>query len=399
MLRGFLFTCRGLQNAPRVIFFGVRRALAALLSIDLSMAAFIGAKSPQRKAVTSRRTPKKRPQRVGLIHGPSEHHLDHLAPLCALQNIPLVVTDEFVFEQAHHYYPAVDTRYLHYHEMPFAVAGEFDAVITALPKEAFEELFFFPQKMLNKKLESIWCPHGNSDKGHASDFMEALRQETQALVYGKKMVDFLQQKEAFNQLKKVEHLGNYRKKFADLHREFYSQVIEKEIESHLNPEGRTLLFAPTWEDAERSSTFFLALPFLLEQLPEHFNLIVKPHPNLKREKSVEIEELLSRYPQKKNVLFLWHFPPIYPLLEKVDYYLGDMSSIGYDFLSFNRPMFFLNPNQRNPQKDEGLYLFRCGTEIPPEEFSRIYEFIEERSAKDKQFSALRNEVYRYTFEL
>jgi hypothetical protein len=41
-------------------FFGVRRALAALLSIDLSMVRVIGAKSPLRKAVTSHRTPKKK---------------------------------------------------------------------------------------------------------------------------------------------------------------------------------------------------------------------------------------------------------------------------------------------------------------------------------------------------
>jgi hypothetical protein len=45
-----------LQN----VFFGMRRALAALLPIDLSMDEFIGAKSPQRKAVTSHRTPKKK---------------------------------------------------------------------------------------------------------------------------------------------------------------------------------------------------------------------------------------------------------------------------------------------------------------------------------------------------
>src|SRR5438105_1920604 len=46
---------------------------------------------------------------------------------------------------------------------------------------------------------------------------------------------------------------------------------------------------------------------------------------------------------KHNLLFITDFPLIYPLLAKTDIYLGDVSSIGYDFLFFQKPMFFFNP--------------------------------------------------------
>ena len=31
---------------------------------------------------------------AGLIYGPDLHHLDHLAPICSLMNIPLIVTEK-----------------------------------------------------------------------------------------------------------------------------------------------------------------------------------------------------------------------------------------------------------------------------------------------------------------
>lgn len=330
---------------------------------------------------------------AGLIHGPSEHHLDHLAPLCAILEIPLIVCDEEVADLARRFYPQVALVQLDYQELAFRVVDEFDLIVTALPRAAFDEIFFLAQQMQKKELLSIWCPHGNSDKGHAAPFMEALREETRAFVYGSKMLDLLREKEAFEQLTSCIITGNYRRTFARREHNFYQSLLAEEIQS-LNPQNLTILYAPTWEDAENSSSFFAACSHLIDELPAHFNLIIKPHPNLKRGQAFEMLETLA---PRENLLILWDFPPIYPLLEMVHIYLGDMSSVGYDFLAFDRPMFFINTQARDRFLDKGLYLYRCGIEIRLQNLPQIYRIIQDQLLMDAQFSPVRREVYRYTF--
>ena len=136
---------------------------------------------------------------------------------------------------------------------------------------------------------------------------------------------------------------------------------------------------------------------MIDTLPENWNLIVKPHPNT-LEKPEKLERLIHQAESKPHVLVLKTFPPIYPILDFVDTYLGDMSSIGYDFLSFKKPMFFLNQNKRDPQKDPGLYLFKCGHIIEPDDYRYIFSLIEENLPTDeKQFQKIREEVYSYVF--
>ncbi|MCE5315950.1 MAG: hypothetical protein LLG04_01125, partial [Parachlamydia sp.] len=89
---------------------------------------------------------------------------------------------------------------------------------------------------------------------------------------------------------------------------------------------------------------------------------------------------------------------IYPLLAHADLYLGDTSSVGYDYLPFNRPMFFLNKFKKDPAKDPEAYLFRCGVDITPETYGELYKIIERHVPKDQErFSEVRRQVYAYTF--
>ena len=61
-----------------------------------------------------------------------------------------------------------------------------------------------------------------------------------------------------------------------------------------------------------------------------------------------------------------------------------MSSVGYDFLPFDKPMFFLNKQKRDPGLDRGLFLFRCGVEVLPEKFGELYSLIDKNLATDKE---------------
>lgn len=327
---------------------------------------------------------------AGLIYGQAYNHVDHLAPLCAELGIPLIVTEEEVANCCQNFYPDLQVHVFDHASLAFSATPLYDTFITALPHDLFHEIFFFAEKLLGKTLQTIWCPHGNSDKGHRAPFMEGLKKETHAFVYGQKMVDFLKEKGSWKQLTSAICVGNYRKRYAEQHRNFYRAIVEKEIFAGLPPKNRTILYAPTWEDAENSSSFFSAGRTLLEQLPAHYNLIVKPHPNLRWQREGEALNMLERYSQE-NLRVVWDFPAIYPLLERIDIYVGDLSSIGYDFLAFNRPMFFL----RNAHLDPGLFLFRCGIEVP--EGANIYAFIEENLRDDTRFSAVRKEAYAYTF--
>ncbi len=301
---------------------------------------------------------------AGLLPGPMEHHLDHIAPLCSLLEILLLVTDERIEGLARLFYPDLEVALL----LPDQIISSFDTLYTCTPRLLFEETFFIPQKLLGKTVKTLWVPHGNSDKGHAAPLMEALKDEVHALVYGPKMVDFLKEK---NVHIPTEIIGNYRRRYWEKNRPFYASFMPK-------LPGKIILYAPTWNDAEKSSSYFDLLPHL--RYNPDFSVILRPHPNLP----------LPENPLPPNVHLITHFPPVYPWLDLCDIYLGDASSIGYDFLTFRRPMFFLNQNRRTD-----LYLHRCGTIIDPDDYSRIYDILS--GADNKPFLATQQEAYDYTF--
>ena len=338
------------------------------------------------------------PRCAGLIYGPQAHHLDHLGPLCAIINIPLITTEEKIASLARRYYPSLEVICADYMVVAEHMVSHFEIVFCSIPRDLFDEVFFFAQKLQQKRLHTIWCPHGNSDKGNSTFHMEALKKEEAALVYGKQMIDFLQRKKVYDQLKGHVIISNFRHQFYLESRSFYDLIVEREISKRLPKAEKTLLYAPTWQDFEHSSSLFHAIEPMIEKLPQNHNLIIKLHPNLGLQEEFKIEELIEKYEDHPNVLFLSDFPPIYPLLQLIDIYIGDMSSIGYDFLIFDRPLFFLNQNLRNQQVDPGLYLFRCGIEIKPENYADIHEIIERYFLYElRNFSEIRKEVYAYTF--
>lgn len=304
---------------------------------------------------------------AGLLLGSMEHHLDHIAPLCSLRGIPLLVTDEHIEQLANTFYPDLEVARL----LPDQIVSNFDTLYTCTPRLLFEEVFFIPQKLLGKTLKTIWVPHGNSDKGYAAPLMEALKDEAEALVYGPKMIDFLKEKNVHSHLR-IEAVGNYRRTYWKKHRSFYAPLLP------CLP-GKIVLYAPTWQDAEKSTSYFDLLPHLTYH-PD-FSIILRLHPNLP----------LPEKPLPSNIHLSTHFPPVYPWLDISDIYLGDMSSIGYDFLSFRRPMFFLNQNRRPP-----LPLFPCGTVIDPSDYSYIYDIL--KTADNEPFLAKQIQLYDYNFK-
>lgn len=335
---------------------------------------------------------------AALIFGPHTHHLDHLGPLSQVMGIPLYITDEEVYEEARRFYPAIDSRFFSPLEVSVALLKEQEVVISCLAKPLIDELFFFAQHALRKTIIPIWCPHGNSDKGHISGFMQYLREEKAALVYGPKMVDFFKEAGAFEGLRAYMMTGNYRLEDYHTHQLFYDRLAETHVHRKLPKAGITYLFAPTWQDSENASSFEGACETLIEKIPHETNLIIKLHPNTRLQDEWKIQQLQDKYSSNPHILFLENYPHIYSLLSLCNLYIGDASSIGYDFLSFDRPMVFLNQRRLDRAKDASAYLFRCGVVIPPQDYVRIYALIKDALPYDHQlFSSIRKEVYDYTF--
>lgn len=325
------------------------------------------------------------------------HYTDHLAVVCILMDIPLIFIDPADYELGVRYYPGLNAKLLEYQDLtPEHLIQHYDVLFMSdlWDRETFHEKYAPLEKKYKKTLRHVHCPHGFSDKGF---YLKKCAAEDITLIYGQNMIDQLKFHEVFDQLNKYVITGNYRWTFFNEHRAFYDGVAS-DVFSQFAKKQPVILYAPTWLDLEESTTFFDAYSYILENLPANYNMIVKLHPRLELDDTAQYYRIVGKFDSKPNILFLKDFPLVYPLLAYTDIYLGDMSSVGYDFLPFNKPMFFLNKWRRNPHTDRGLYLFRCGVDVKPDGYPLLYQLIDANLANDNErFGQIRKEVYDYTF--
>ena len=329
---------------------------------------------------------------------PFSHLLDHLAPIAHIFNIPLIVTDENIYELACKYYPFV--KVIHVSEKDCSLtflAENFDTIFLSC-KHWSRDLALSIKKLLNKDMRFFYVPHGNSDKGHIDPNEDLLMNQDLTLLYGSHMQDMLHKRGVLATLNGFVTVGNFRHLCYLKHNEFYDDIVEKEIFSKFEKKQTTLLYAPTWKDPEDSSSFFHVCENMLKTLPDHFNLLIKLHPKIEEENPAKLYYYMGKY-AKPNVIFVPNSPIVYPILARSDVYIGDFSSIGYDMLIFDKPMYFLNPKKRNPKKDDGLFLFQTGLEIPQKSYEKMFLFIESTLQKNtKEHKEARKKILEYTFE-
>ncbi len=332
-------------------------------------------------------------KKLALCTGLSHNLLDHLAPLSYVLNMPLLITEEASEELLNRYYPMIKTIYVDIDKLSCEwLVDEYDMLFQSTFWNVNLVQYFAQLK--NKKMCFVWSPHGNSDKGYMEPVLEGMLDQNMVLLYGDHMVERLKKQNLFDKIPPYIFTGNYRSTFFDKFRSFYDEITSQEISSKLNLQNPTILYAPTWNDRENLTSFFDKAKKVIENLPSHYNLIVKAHPLLAERDPVRYYASLPSI-DHDNILLLEDFPPIYPLLELVDIYLGDFSSIGYDFLYFNKPMFFFN-SLRSAEKDS-LYLHQTGITIP-DNCNDLYGFISERIASwDPALKKRQREVYDFAF--
>lgn len=335
---------------------------------------------------------------VGINPASLVHYMDHLAVVCVIMGIPLIFIEPDLFEMGKKNYPGLDALLLEYGELTQEyLITNYDVLFMSdlQDKYDFHARYAQLEQKYQKILRHVHCPHGFSDKGF---YLKKCAIEDIVLIYGQNMIDLLKHHGVFELLKNYVRCGNYRYAYFKQHRQFYDELIQNDVLSHFARKQPVILYAPTWKDLEDSTTFFDAYADILGKLPDSYNMIVKLHPRLEEDDPAMFYHIVGKYETKPNVLFFKNFSLVYPLLAHTDIYLGDTSSVGYDFLPFDKPMFFLNKAGRDAQADRGLYLFRCGVEIKPEAYSTMYQVMEANLKDDrKHFSEIRRDVYQYTF--
>lgn len=324
------------------------------------------------------------------------HYYDHLAAVCAAFDVPMLISDTDQLEKLQRYYPTIDFELVDWHTFtPEKMIAEHDVLFISdmWDRDTFHQKYAEIEKQYGKQLRLIHCPHGFSDKGFW--FLECCKQDI-TLVYGRNMLDLIASQDG--ELLKGRYLktGNLRHRYYKSHEEHLDNIVHEDVLSQFEKKQRTGIYAPTWDDTEESGTFFTAAEAVLEELPDEVNLIVKLHPNLEHGDIAQLYSITAKHEGRPNVHFLHDFPLIYPLLAACDFYLGDRSAVGYDFLAFNRPMYFLEKEET--QLDRKRYLQKCGISVTPEDYRSLYKIIEEELPLDEEkFGSVRKEMYEYTF--
>lgn len=320
---------------------------------------------------------------IGILPGPRSSFLDHLVPLCQLMNIPLYCTERWVAELGEIFYPPMTL-------LKKVQLENYQTFLYVEPAKTALGSYQLGHLLHKGSAQSICGFHGNSDKNLDTFWLERLVEEDIILIYGNYLLDFLKRKGILSRLKQLIVTGNYRYAFYEKHRHFFDALARPHLFS--NSARKTILYAPTWSYQDRHATwnspFFTTVSWVLDTLPKEFQMFVKLHPFYFYLYPQVAEEIKHRYKEHENIHFLDEIPLIYPFLEKTDIYLGDYSSVGYDFLFYNRPMFFLNTHQE-------MLLSCCGKKIEKADLPKMYHMI----CKDdqKELSVHRKQLYHYAF--
>ena len=310
---------------------------------------------------------------VALISGPFFHHLDHLAPLCHFLDCPLLVDDQETYRIGKKFYPSVTIQLT---SIDLKELSEGYNLIILSTKYAKEELSNAYQAMNIHHMRFCFCPHGQSDKGYYDKSMLSEENQDITLFYGERQKNLIAPKDPFI------ITGNFRLAYYKKFQAHFDSLLENELSPF--PNQKTILYAPTWNDHETATTFFNTWRELIDSVPDNYNLIIKLHPLLEKHHPAHAHSALSFNQVKPNIRILFDMPLIYPLLNRTDIYLGDYSAIGYDFLYFNRPLFFLGP--------KSVPLYKCGKQV-----TSVHEFLQNLQNEQHELKEKRFQEYHYTF--
>lgn len=327
-------------------------------------------------------------RKQGIAFTQWSNHLDHLAPICELLDIPVIVDTPELAEIAAQFYPGLRVRLEHDPKSDALIDYEVVFHATRVPRSVPREVGF-PRHM-----RFVHCPHGWSDKVWWNKWM-ALEDVT--LIYGDAQLRLFEEYGTAPYLKSYVRAGNYRYRYYLEQRKRLDRLVAERVYARLDPHRATILYTPTWNDIDSSSSFFAACAPMIEQLPKHYQLIIKIHPLMDYQAQARVDQLIASCSNRHRVVCLKEFPLVFPLLSCAAIYIGDRSSVGYDYLAFRRPMFFLKTED---QRHVGVSrLDACGTAIHESQFGELYDVIDRAmGVHAERFLPAQSEMWKTCFE-
>lgn len=330
------------------------------------------------------------------------YQMDHLAVISCITGAPLLVTDVEVEEKVHHYYPGAQVSCEEWRTfLPEPLVSTYDVLFYShfWGRKAFRETFGEAEAVYGKKLRSVFCSHGNSDKGIELDnFFERFAEEDISLLYGDRMIEILKSKGVFDKLAGHVVTGNYRYTYYEQHLQYHDKLVQEEVFSRFAKQQPTIFYAPTAQSFDVTSSIIGTYTHILDKLPDHYNLVVKLHPYFAAFMPAAYELFLARYEHKRNIVILGNYPLVLPLLSACSIFVGDISSVGYDCLPFAKPMFFFHAYEEDLKEDPRFFLYQCGSIIKPSQYAQFYSIVEAALPRDQElFGEIRKKMCRYVF--
>jgi len=173
---------------------------------------------------------------------------------------------------------------------------------------------------------------------------------------------------------------------------------------------KTVLYAPTWVSQNVNfkiikfsehgeSSLHLWACEIIKALHQEFNLIIKYHSRIYREKNDiydQIDALIVELGAQDYVVTKVD-DNILPYMKEADLMISDISTACYEWFHFDKPIVFANPSPENykPSNDIGsnTYAWQAGDVINVA--ADIAPFVRENIAHDK-YKAIRNQIFNYT---
>ncbi|MCP5492266.1 MAG: CDP-glycerol glycerophosphotransferase family protein [Chlamydiales bacterium] len=316
--------------------------------------------------------------------------IDHIAPMAYILGIPLIVCDEKTKSICETCYPQVKIDYVDQSFFTFEnIWKNYDVIIHSYKPWA-NHMRVFIDTTYRKQILLVYCPHGNSDKTFTYTHADSLAHHDHQFIYGDQMRAHIKKYSCYKEAHTLQVTGNYRKKFYEKFKEHFDALAQKTIFSQFEKKQTTLLYAPTWQDPNANTSFMQQFKGILQACPKNLNLLIKLHPNLEQHQPAETHYLLQNSDRYPNIVANYDFTPTLPLISGCDAYLGDYSSVGYDFLATCKPMFFLtNDNYPSP-------IHKCGLKIPKKDEPNPFSFIQEHLNAD--FSKEQQDLYKHAFD-
>ena len=141
----------------------------------------------------------------------------------------------------------------------------------------------------------------------------------------------------------------------------------------LDPGRKTVLYAPTWVDKAFNSSWKRFRNPLTDKPSREINLLIKLHPNIKRYRANEVEDLGKSIRAAEGTILFDEAADIVPFMAASDLLVGDVSAVMREYLAFGNPMVFLSCKPRWMWSRDKKRLWDCGEVVTDP--SKVWEVI------------------------